>query len=251
MNLFIKNSICFLLVLLVCINRSMSQVAPYSKVNIVSPTAASLGKFGDIPVNNHTGIPSISIPIYTVKEGPLSLPISLSYHAGGIKTMEPSGWVGAGWVIGNAGGVISRTVRGAPDEATNSNAERGHFRNYGFSNYLTLDGGGRCPAGGAGVQNNDHFFAMDFFDGEPDLFSFNFAGYSGKFFFNDDRVPVLVEAQDIKIDYFYEENPVPAIATSGNIQGFKLTVSNGDKYFFGVIPGRILPVSNLLKRVSH
>ena len=68
----------------------------YSEVNIASPTASSLGKFGDIPVSNHTGIPKVGVPIYTVKEGNLSLPISLSYHAGGIKVTEPAGWEPAG-----------------------------------------------------------------------------------------------------------------------------------------------------------
>src|ERR1700759_691037 len=78
-------------------------------VSIASPTAASLGKFGDIPVSYHTGIPDISIPIYTVQAGSLKLPIVMSYHAGGVKVQEPAGWVGAGWAL-NAGGVITRTV---------------------------------------------------------------------------------------------------------------------------------------------
>lgn len=51
------------------------------KVTIVSPTAASLGKYADIPVNKNTGITEIAIPIFTATSGPLKLPISLSYHA--------------------------------------------------------------------------------------------------------------------------------------------------------------------------
>src|SRR5688572_27352866 len=86
-----------------------------NKTAIASPTAASLGKYGDIPVGYHTGLPSISIPIHTVAEGPLQLPISLSYHAGGLKVMEAASFVGAGWSL-NAGGVITRSVNGAPDD---------------------------------------------------------------------------------------------------------------------------------------
>src|SRR5580700_1992183 len=82
-------------------------------VSIASPTAAALGKYGDIPVSYNTGIPNVSIPIYTVKAGSLSLPISLSYHASGLKVQEQASWVGAGWSL-NAGGVITRTVVGAP-----------------------------------------------------------------------------------------------------------------------------------------
>ena len=88
---------------------------PEAQVPLVSPTAASLGKYVDFPVNLHTGVPNINLPLYTVEEGPLQLPISLSYHAGGLKVLEPAGWVGAGWTL-DAGGVVSRTVKGLPDE---------------------------------------------------------------------------------------------------------------------------------------
>ena len=130
--------ISLLVPIIACFNNHLLQAQangnPYTQVNIASPTAAALGKFGDIPVSNHTGIPNISIPVYTVKEGNLSLPISLSYHAGGMKVMEPAGWVGAGWSL-TAGGVISRTFRGAADESRTSNCVAGHFSNYGYSNY--------------------------------------------------------------------------------------------------------------------
>ena len=66
------------------------------RVTISSPTAASLGKFGDIPVSYHTGIPHIDIPIYTVESGSIKLPIGLSYHAAGLKVQDNAGWVGAG-----------------------------------------------------------------------------------------------------------------------------------------------------------
>src|SRR3990172_4259797 len=72
-----------------------------------TPNAASLGKFGDIPVSYHTGVPDISIAIYNLKEGALSLPVSISYHSSGIKVNETASWVGLGWSL-NAGGMISR-----------------------------------------------------------------------------------------------------------------------------------------------
>ena len=76
-----------------------------------SPTATSLGKFGDIPVNYSTGIPNLGIPLFAINEGPLTLPISLSYNASGIKVGENAGWVGINWSL-NTGGIITRTVLG-------------------------------------------------------------------------------------------------------------------------------------------
>lgn len=207
--------------------QAVAQRNPYSEVSIASPTAASLGKYADIPVSNHTGIPNISIPIYTIKEGPLELPISLSYHAGGLKVMEASSWVGAGWSL-NVGGVITRTVQGAPDEKYTSTVDdqiAGYFSDYGYHNYET----GACAESYLGSSYTATFCSTDFQrgkkDGEPDLFFFNFAGYSGKFYFNDDRTPVFVNGEDIKVQYNY--------TGSGSIRSFILTAPDGVKYLFG------------------
>jgi hypothetical protein len=76
-----------------------------------SPDAAALGKYGTIPVGLHTGVPNIEIPLYTIRSGQLELPISLSYHASGIKVDEIASWVGLGWTL-NAGGVVTRSIVG-------------------------------------------------------------------------------------------------------------------------------------------
>jgi YD repeat-containing protein len=223
-----------LTMIVICAN---AQNMPYPEVSIASPQAASLGKYADIPVSYHTGLPQISIPIYTIKEGPLSLPVSLSYHAGGVKVMEPASWVGTGFAL-NAGGVITRTVRGAPDEALNTGiGVYGYFSNYGFSNYLTK-GGGYSDKSIYGAVPADNNFSLGIQDGEPDLFFFNFGGYSGKFYFNDDRTPVLVNGEDLKIEYYFPlDNGGSYTALTANIQGFRITVPDGTKYYFGMMPG--------------
>lgn len=200
------------------------------KVSISSPTAASLGKFGDIPVSYHTGIPNIGIPIYTVTNGPISLPISLNYHASGLKVQEPAGWVGAGWAL-EAGGVITRTVVGAPDERNNntgSSSAFGHFSDYGFNSYIYASNG--IP--------DYEAFSKGFKDGEPDLFFFNFGGYSGKFFFRDDRTPVILPEQDLRIVPDYDSSRTSAL------YGFTITTPDGVQYTFGCTgnPGTIVPV---------
>src|SRR5882724_3996369 len=53
-----------------------------------SPEAASLGKYGQFNVSMNTGIPDITIPIYDLKVGSFTFPISISYNASGIKVAE-------------------------------------------------------------------------------------------------------------------------------------------------------------------
>ena len=200
-------------------------------VSIASPTAASLGKYGDIPVSYNTGIPNISIPIYTVKAGSLSLPVSLSYHGSGLKVQEEASWVGAGWAL-NAGGVITRTVVGAADDQGVGSANictNGHYSSYGYSSYLFVYDPGAIGAAYDGYWPDDILFCQGFRDAEPDLFFFNFGGYSGKFYFNDDRTPVFVPEEDFKVS--------PTLVTGpGNygFEGFVMTTPDGAKYYFGM-----------------
>jgi hypothetical protein len=138
-----------------------------------SPNAASLGKYGEIPVGYYTGIPSISVPIYEINTGSLKLPVSLNYHAGGVRVEEIASWAGLGWSL-NAGGVITRQVRGLPDELLGA----GYLYTYrDIYRYI------------AGMSPSDKQTYLDNIssgneDSQPDMFSFNFGSESGRFFFD-------------------------------------------------------------------
>ncbi len=203
-----------------------AQNTPFREVSIASPTAAALSKYADIPVSNHTGIPQVAVPIYTVKEGPLELPISISYHAGGLRVLETSSWVGQGFSLA-CGGVIIRSVAGACDErGYNVNGQsHGHFSDYGYQNYLVVPGDDPVQNG---ITTDDQTIARGEKDGEPDMYFFNFGGYTGKFYFNDDRTPVLVPEQDLKI--------VPNYQGAGKMDGFTITIPDGTNYYFGRTP---------------
>ncbi len=177
-------------------------------VAMPAPNAASLGQYADVPVNYSTGVPSIGIPIYTVKEGNLSLPISLSYHAGGLKVGQPASWIGQGWSL-NAGGMITRTVIGLPDE-----------QGVGYYNSgATLD---QSDTEIEEVANGE-------MDSEPDIFSFNVGGFTGKFVFDENQKPFLMPKQDIRIEVNYGSN---------QFKGFTLIAPNGTRYIFGNLPGQ-------------
>lgn len=142
-----------------------------------SPNAGSLGQYVDVPVSNYTGVPNISIPLYNIKSGKIDLPITLSYHASGIKVAQEASLVGLGWAL-NAGGVITRQVRGLddflPDGYLNTTlppATENNLPDWSDTNLLYdyVDDYNNIKSG---VK-----------DGEPDLFYYNFLGYSGKVVF--------------------------------------------------------------------
>ena len=84
---------------------------------VFSPNAAELGKYGKIPVSYFNGLPNISIPLTELKAKDYTLPVYLTYHAGGNKPDQHPGWVGLGWTL-HAGGCINRIVNGLKDEMT-------------------------------------------------------------------------------------------------------------------------------------
>lgn len=77
-----KKSLLFLGLLLFAVKLT-SQELP--KIVPPSPEASSLAKFIEMPVSHYTGMPNINIPIFTIQESGVTLPISLSYHAKGIQ----------------------------------------------------------------------------------------------------------------------------------------------------------------------
>ena len=108
-----KNILLTVAILLIALN-TFTQTATGVPA-IESPNTASLGVFGEIPVNLFTGTPDISVPIYTVKSGSISFPIVLKYHPALVKPNEHPGWTGLGWNL-QCGGSIYRTIKGFVDE---------------------------------------------------------------------------------------------------------------------------------------
>ncbi|WNJ21631.1 RHS repeat domain-containing protein [Pontibacter sp. G13] len=146
-----------------------------------SPEAASLGKYGHIPVNLYTGIPDISIPLFTMTSRQLELPMSLSYHGGGIRVEEMASRIGLGWSL-LAGGAITRTVRGPKDEA--SNMEFGYLS---VAPDMDLANPTAAPYN---LYNNSLLrqVATGVLDGQPDAFAFNVMGHSGTFSLDRDTM---------------------------------------------------------------
>ena len=132
-----------------------------------SANAASLGKYGDIPVSYYVGLPNTPLNLYTIQSKDLSLPISLSYHHGGIKVEEEASNVGLGMSL-NAGGLITRTIFGLDD-----------LRNKGIPFHQIP----AVPESDTYFKNNlaDPLWGTPGVDTQPDIFYYNVGGQSGKF----------------------------------------------------------------------
>jgi hypothetical protein len=199
----------------------------YTKgVSITNPNAASLGKYTDIPVNLSTGVPSISIPIHTVNEGSLNVPISLSYHASGIKVNEVASWVGSGWSL-MAGGSVSRTVLGLPDD------EPANSRGFFYNTFRDRSNLGSTPNL---TQSELEKVRDSDLDTEADLFAFNFNGNSGKFFYDAQGNCQIIPKQDLKIllrtsTYPSGRETIDKLSQD-LITGFTIITSDGTRYDF-------------------
>lgn len=204
-----RRRVCVLIAILI----NMYLIYAQKDIRIIppSPNAASLGIYGDVPIGLYTGVPDISVPIYTIKCGSIELPISLKYHASGIKVAQEASCVGLGWSF-NAGGVITRTVYGYDDFGSKNNvdadvAPEGFYYGYEFP-YLTASKDMIDLSSGNPATIYMEYEYLRKHDTEPDVFCFNFSNYCGKFFFEkrtnnvDYAEPISESINDLKIKYF-------------------------------------------------
>ncbi len=154
-----------------------------------SPETAALAKYIDRPISLFSGTPNINIPLYTIVDGDITVPISLSYHSSGIKVNEDASWVGLGWVL-NAGGEIIREQRGNYDYESHSYASMSRLPtgNWNFNNaHIDHVSTSDCyyyseePPLETG-QTECELWQDPQWKGEPDLYMFSLPnGRSGKF----------------------------------------------------------------------
>jgi hypothetical protein len=189
-----------------------------NKITQVSPDAAALGKYGEYPVGLYTGIPGINIPFYEINCGRIKVPIGISYNAGGIKVEEISSSVGLGWAL-NAGGVITRSVKGTPDEIDPPSEASFFTTAKTVDSVRTLV---NTAASGIGALLKKIVGGK--FDGEPDVFYYNFGGQSGKFMYHQkDGKFYTLPYSKLKIEF---------TKSFGGKTSFTVTDENGIVYTF-------------------
>ncbi|MEM9921255.1 MAG: RHS repeat-associated core domain-containing protein, partial [Bacteroidota bacterium] len=248
--------ILFFAIVLLSASRSFAQINSTQSpmVNLpAAPEASALKEYIDIPVSEYTGTANVNIPLHTFKTKEISIPISIGYHSAGNRVTEEASWVGLGWSL-NAGGVITREIKDKDDfgfvHPETQLELPGYYSNFynqidklpgdpstqdpnslvGFdplsgtndftvyfsqvassSTYVGNDGNNYTP--------EDDLCEYSEIDSEPDLYSFNFLGYSGKFVLDDNRKFVPLSNHGFQIEY---TDP-----------GWQITTQDGIQFIFG------------------
>ena len=194
---------------------------------VQSPTAASLGRFGDIPVGLYTGTPNVDVPLLEL--GDFGLSVDLTYHSSGIKVSDIGGWVGMGWAL-QSGGVITRTVRGLPDDHTNGYYHTGGETEEAWENILS---GG--PFSDSAYQED---LTAGRVDGEPDTFFFNIDGRTGQFVVGPNGEADIRTVPDQNLRFEVTEGQPENCgrpAVGGGFTEWQVTTEDGTKYVFADI----------------
>ena len=198
-----------------------------------SPEAAAFAKYGDFPVNFYTGSVDIRVPLHTLQGSDISLPVSLRYDASGIKGNQLPTWVGLGWNL-EAGGVVSQAIQGHADN---------------YENYYSPGARAKHELirqnNGPGADLYDAYYEImrdHTLDMQPDHYSFNFPGASGKFYIlptameggDPEDYIVKKEANDLLITPYFSTTTVAGDVIS-SLDSFVIVNDYGVSYTFAEI----------------
>lgn len=113
-----KAILIIVLHLLLVFAQAFAQIPELTHSSVIppSPVASELTKYITYPVDLCNGLVKTSIPLYEIVDGDIRIPITLNYHASGLKpNMRSSHWLGDGWSL-STGPSLSRTINGVADE---------------------------------------------------------------------------------------------------------------------------------------
>jgi YD repeat-containing protein len=233
-----------------------AQISLNNEITLPSTDVWNFMKYGDVGTNLYTGTLNLKIPIYTYKDADFEIPVSIDYSSNGYMPNIRTGILGLGWNL-NVGGYITREIKGLPDDET---VELRSFTNYACNisentNYGSLFIDAFYHTKGflslwkqSKIYNSNLFIPSienllvtscsnanllfydnrnnSFFDAEPDIFHFNFMGYSGTFQLGYNG-EIHVYNSNINNDNF-------KIKTD-NLYSISIITNNGYKYVFGIL----------------
>lgn len=191
-------------------------------------------RYGNTPVNLYTGSLNLTIPLYHYKDNDFDISLALGYTANGWYPNRLQGSLSSGWYL-TGGGCITRQVRCAPDEI----GELNRIKYLDYFHQTTADqevitncktSYGKLVTYGlrlAPLNTNNY-------DPQPDIFRFNFLGYSGNFILGRNNTIHVYNtnfpAGEIKISLLH-----PTDKDYGEMETITITMGDGYVYYFGEI----------------
>ena len=182
-------------------------------------------KYGEVGANLYTGTVQLNIPFYEYKDNDFTIPLNFRYSSNGCQPNLKAGVMGPGWTL-DAGGMIGVDIQGLPDNISKNGIKSFTDMNervttlpsstqlwrFATSNITKLTIG--CfPTGMVYCTAGSISSSSPSYDASPDIYHFNFMGYSGTFHLGLGK----------KI-YVYN--------TSTNNQDFRVSYNDlGSKYF--------------------
>ncbi len=192
-----------------------------------SPNTASLGKYGEVEVNQSTGLISPSIPLFEYNAGKMNIPISLQYSGNGVQVNQDPTWAGINWNLSGIG-IITRVVNDEIDELT-SPTNRKYFSQQELNDLpgksQMLEGGSLLFDSSTVWYNTVFGFTANNIDTEADIFNYSFFGFSGSFYLDKNNIVHLIK--------YDKELEIQFILLGNNKSQFSIKSPNGDYYYFG------------------
>ena len=250
--------------------RTYAQLRMGNEPSRPSADSWEMVKYGEIEPSLYTGTINLHIPFYTYKDNDFEIPISFNYASNGCIPNSRPGVLGPGWIL-EAGGVIIREIRGIPDNVDENSIAVGFW--YPFSlpdaptsrcysetqypvfylsseqpNTFTIQNEGTYHPFHNGVMyttGSANGSAPDE-DAEPDVFHFNFMGYSGCFRLDYNHSIVIYDtnfnSKEMKVEInlntsntvrtLFFSDAAPTVAESDRFASIIFTDSKGYRYVF-------------------
>ena len=242
------NYLCYGLIgLSACLQADAQSMESFSFNSTLTPSVESfaISKFGKLSPSLYTGVMSYSLPLYTYKDEDFAVPISLDYSFSGYKPSQHSGTVGYGWVL-SCGGVITREVLGLPDDAIPAEQDGVGYAKALKSGTLhpdsTVESGKQFylqhyVTDPSAVLNVNVFSDRPLYYGgvetTPDIFRFNFLGYSGEFMLTEDGTAKFFNTSSPSGELSMEYDFTDDYPNETSFSEIRIKTGNGYCYYFG------------------
>jgi len=191
-----------------------------------SPNAEVYVQHSSLPVGLYRGVQTIVVPVYTLKCGALSLPVSLSYNYNGLFPLQDAAWTGLGWSL-DAGGAVTRMIRGLVDNSQNSGYNYGQ---YNLADSLT---GSNVNNFLAAAYNGNLHYSGNSYDLAPDYYDAEFPGYADRFVWINGKAYGETFDKNFSVSWPSPSGSITITTTDGTIYTFGAQETTTDYYYGG------------------